>query len=260
MIESLLDLPPHLRERLAAALASGLLAGTASKAALRSVIGSADGVEAAGAALEEFDRLGVSAIAGARWIRSLAKVEARAPRADLVWSGSKVPGLHARDTRRVYEEVAGSAEHTLWASTYAFFDGPRAFEQIARRMDAKPALKATLLLNVQRRRGDSTSAEELVRRFAERFWAVDWPGSRRPAVFFDPRALEPGGPAGVLHAKALVADDETVFVTSANLTDAALDQNVELGLVVRDRALAASVTCHFRGLVEQKLVSALPAP
>lgn len=101
MIESLLDLPPHLRERLATALETGMLSGTASKAALRSVLGGADGVDAAGAALGEFAHLGVSGIAGARWIRSLGKVEARAPRSDLVWSGSKVPGLHARDTRRV---------------------------------------------------------------------------------------------------------------------------------------------------------------
>ncbi len=41
------------------------------------------------------------------------KVESRAPRPDLVWSGPEVPGLHARDTRRVYEELLGSAERTL---------------------------------------------------------------------------------------------------------------------------------------------------
>ena len=64
-------------------------------------------------------------------------------------------------------------------------------------------------------------------------------------------ALEPDGPAGVLHAKAVVADEETVFITSANLTEAALDRNIEMGLVVRDRALAASVTRHFRGLIER---------
>jgi phosphatidylserine/phosphatidylglycerophosphate/cardiolipin synthase-like enzyme len=48
--------------------------------------------------------------------------------------------------------------------------------------------------------------------------------------------LEPDGRAGVLHAKALVADDEFVFVTAANT---ALDRNIEVGLLVRDRTLAA---------------------
>jgi hypothetical protein len=47
-----------------------------------------------------------------------------------------VPGVHARDTRRVYAELLGSAEHSVWASTYVFFDGPKAFEVLARRMNA----------------------------------------------------------------------------------------------------------------------------
>jgi phosphatidylserine/phosphatidylglycerophosphate/cardiolipin synthase-like enzyme len=70
--------------------------------------------------------------------------------------------------------------------------------------------------------------------------------------------LEPERPAGVLHAKAVVADDEAVFVTSANLTEAALDRNIEIGLLVRDRPLAASVTLHFRSLIDRSLLSPLP--
>ena len=67
------------------------------------------------------------------------------------------------------------------------------------------------------------------------------------------------GPGAVLHAKAVVADDEAVFVTSANLTDAALDRNIELGIFLRDRALAASVTSHLRGLIDHELLKPLPA-
>ena len=97
------------------------------------------------------------------------------------------------------------------------------------------------------------------RRFADRFWSTDWPGSSRPNVFYDPRALELEGPSGVLHAKAVVVDNEAVFVTSANLTEAALDRNIEMGLLVRDRALAASVATHFHTLIERGLLHPLPA-
>ena len=48
-------------------------------------------------------------------------------------------------------------------------------------------------------------------------------------------------------------------MTSANLTDAALDRNIELGVLIRDRTLAASVTSHFRGLIDKKVLSPLPA-
>lgn len=159
---------------------------------------------------------------------------------------------------RVYEELLGSAERSIWASTYAFFDGPRAFEVLAHRMDSRPALRVRLLLNIQRKHGDTTASGELVRRFADRFWTIDWPGASRPAVFYDPRALDLEGPGGVLHAKAVVADDEAVFVTSANLTEAALDRNIEIGLLVRDRTLAATVATHFQGLIDRGLLFPLP--
>ena len=124
-------------------------------------------------------------------------------------------------------------------------------------MDTTPTLHVTLLLNIQRRWGDTSAPNELVRRFADRFWGTDWPGASRPAVYYDPRSLEPDGPSGVLHAKAVVADDEAVFVTSANLTEAALDRNIEVGLLVRDRALAASGSSHFRGLIDRRFLNPL---
>jgi phosphatidylserine/phosphatidylglycerophosphate/cardiolipin synthase-like enzyme len=259
MNDAMLNLPSHLRERLAVALESGLLPTQPSASALRSVLGIAENIEGVYGALAEIERLEISRPSAALWLRSLSKADARSPRPDLVWSGPEVAGLHARDTRRVYDELLGSAEHSLLVSTYAYFDGPKAFEVLARRMDAVQGLQVTLLLNIQRRRGDTTAAEQLVRRFAERLWKVEWPGRSRPHVFYDPRALDPEMPGGVLHAKAVVADDEAVFVTSANLTEAAFDRNVELGLFVRDRGLAASISAHFRGLIDRGMLGRLPA-
>jgi phosphatidylserine/phosphatidylglycerophosphate/cardiolipin synthase-like enzyme len=258
MIDAILDLPSHLRERLASALKTGQVAAPYSVLSVRSALGHAEPVDSVIAALVELDSLGIGGPAAAQWIRTVERASARILRPDLVWSGPEVPGLHARDTRRVYEELLGSAERSIWASTYAFFDGPKAFDILARRMDTRPELRVTLLLNIQRKRGETTSAEQLVRRFADRFWKTDWPGASRPRVFYDPRALELEGRGGVLHAKAVVMDDEAVFVTSANLTEAALERNIELGLLLRDRALAASVASHFRTLIEHGLLSPLP--
>jgi phosphatidylserine/phosphatidylglycerophosphate/cardiolipin synthase-like enzyme len=259
MIDALLDLPPHLRDRLASAFESGLLESSPSATSLRSVLGNREDVEALVAAFLELSRLGVIGPAAAAWIRTIAQASTRLPKPDLVWSGPEVPGLHARDTRRVYEELLGRAERSVWASTYAFFDGPKAFEALARRMEERPALHVTLLLNIQRKRSDTTASEQLVRRFADRFWRTDWPGSSRPSVFYDPRALDPEGPGGVLHAKAVVADDEAAFVTSANLTEAALDRNIELGVLIRDRAVAQTICGYFRNLIDRDLLKPLPS-
>jgi len=258
MIEVLLDLPSHVRSRLSAALSSGTLGTPCSVAALATVLGRREDGEAIAGALAELARMGITGPGAAAWIRTLDTLGSRVSKPDLVWSGPEVLGLHARDTRRVYEELLGGAERSVLASTYVFFDGPKAFEILARRMDERHGLSVTLLLNIQRKRGDTTAADQLVRRFADRFWNSEWPGSARPLVFYDPRALESEGPVGVRHAKAVVVDHEAVFVTSANLTEAALDRNIEMGLFVRDRPLAASVSSHFRGLIDRKLLRPLP--
>jgi phosphatidylserine/phosphatidylglycerophosphate/cardiolipin synthase-like enzyme len=239
-------------------LACGLLSKPYTAIAVKSALGEQESAAAVVTGLEELEALGITGPAIAVWLRTIDDATSCVPTPDLVWSGPEVPGLHARDTRRVYDELLGSAQHSIWASTYAFFDGHKAFDVLARRMDAVPSLQVTLLLNIQRRRGDTTSADELVRRFTDRFWKTDWPGTEKPRVYYDPRSLELNGPAGVLHAKAVVADDEAVFVTSANLTEAALDRNIEIGLVIRDRALAASVSRHFRGLIDRSLLQPLP--
>ncbi|MEQ8762550.1 MAG: DISARM system phospholipase D-like protein DrmC [Planctomycetota bacterium] len=258
MIEGLIDLPPHQRNRLAAALETGMLAVPCSAASLRSVLGTSESQESISAALLELDRLGVSGRAAAAWIRTAGEAASRRQLPDLVWSGPEVPGLHARDTRRVFEELLSSARRSVWACSYAFFDGPRAFESLAEHMDRHPAIQVRLLLNIQRKWGDKTEADRLVRKFADRFWTKDWPGTARPSVYYDPRALDLDGPGGVLHAKAIVVDDEVAFVTSANLTEAAWDRNIELGLLVRDAALATSIAVHFRTLIERGLLRPLP--
>lgn len=258
MLESLLLLPPHLRTQLGAALRSGLVSPPYSSTAVRAATRITDATDEVVAALTELERAGVVGGGVATLLEAFDEAESRSLRPDLVWSGPEVPGLFARDTRRVYEELLGSAKRSVWASTYAFFDGPKAFEVLSERMDSVEDLEVTLLLNIERKWGDTSSRDELVRRFADRFWGTDWPGQRRPSVFYDPRSLEPGRPAGVLHAKAVVKDDDTVFITSANLTEAALDRNIELGLLVRDSALALTVVTHFRGLVERGLLAPLP--
>ncbi|NBY46513.1 MAG: hypothetical protein EBQ56_01820, partial [Proteobacteria bacterium] len=66
-------------------------------------------------------------------------------------------------------------------------------------------------------------------RFATDF-KRNWPGTRRPDAYYDPRSVDQGdGPGAVLHAKAVVHDSELVFVTSANLTPKALERNIEAG-------------------------------
>ena len=253
-LAALLALPANLRSRLGQMLAARLLRPPYTQAAVRSALGAGAGTDAVPAALTALEAQGITgpAIALAR------EAVARTPRADLVWSGPEADGLRARDTRPTYEELIRTARRSAWLCTYAFWDGRHAFRSLADRMTAVPELHVSILLNVGRRHGDPAPADELLQRFAERFWTRDWPGERRPAVYYDPRSLEPDGAGGVLHAKAIVVDERTALVTSANLTEAAFDRNIEVGILSRDEQLASSLVRHFRVLIDRGLLAALP--
>lgn len=259
MISSLGRIPSHLRTRLASALDSGHISAMPSNEAIRSALGVSDYTSEVSEGLAGLAALGITGRAAGAWLNALELAKASTPKPDLVWSGPPVPGLFARDTRQVYEELISSAQHSLWVSTFAFYDGAKAFSVLSGAMEQRPQLDVKLLVNIQRRRYDTSSGDQIVRRFAEHFWHHEWPGVLRPAVFYDPRSVELESSNAVLHAKAVVADQKSTFVTSANLTEAALDSNVELGVLVVDRAFALTVCGYFQGLINIGLLSSLPS-
>jgi hypothetical protein len=63
------------------------------------------------------------------------------------------------------------------------------------------------------------------------------------------RQPSPTGHKGVLHAKCAIADDHTILISSANLTDAALASNMELGVVIRNGGVPPQAKRHFDHLI-----------
>ena len=57
----------------------------------------------------------------------------------------------------------------------------------------------------------------------------------------------------------VVADEERVFITSANLTARAWDDNIELGILVRNADLAGSVIAHLQKLIDDRILWELPS-
>lgn len=70
---------------------------------------------------------------------------------------------------------------------------------------------------------------------------LQWPSERRPR--------DEQGHAGLVHVKAAVADSRIAFLSSANLTEAALERNMELGILLRGGHLPAAI---------DRLIDALP--
>ena len=178
---------------------------------------------------------------------------------ELVWSGPEGPQSSSRDTGVVVPELFASAKRSVLVCGYAISQGDQVFAKLAQNLDVNPSLDVRIFTNIQRPWQDTRSESEIVRAFAEDFRAKQWPGDRMPRVLYDPRALASGaGPRSCLHAKCLIVDDERALVTSANFTEAAMDRNIEAGVLVDDAGFAARLRAQFDALEQGGEVHSLP--
>lgn len=180
-------------------------------------------------------------------------------RLQLVWTGPEVPGSVSRDTGVVVRELLTSARHSLLLSTFTIHRGAEVFAPLATAIKNNLTLRARLVVNVGRNGDYVSSQQHLLDKFASEFWKEDWPWSPRPLVYYDPRSLSlEQGVTASLHAKCIVVDDETAFVTSANFTERAQERNVEAGVLVRDPQFARALRQQFDALIGASHLLLLP--
>ncbi|MFZ1932304.1 MAG: DISARM system phospholipase D-like protein DrmC [Thermoguttaceae bacterium] len=254
MSDRLLQLADSDLRELAAVLRARRLAAPFTAMSVQRLIAS----PAAGDVAGELQRLadhGFQAEQMAAMFDLLVRDRCRRPKVedalDLVTTGPEVPGVTNRDTGVVVRELFACAKRSVLVAGYAVYQGREVFRALADRMAELPELKVRMFLDVQRGPGDTSMASEVVKRFAERFKTREWPeGGPLPKVFYDPRSLDlESDKRACLHAKCVVVDDEAVFISSANFTEAAQERNIEMGLLVRSHWLAERVTRHFETLL-----------
>lgn len=185
-------------------------------------------------------------------------VEARmAVGAELVWTGPETTVAHSRDTAVVVSELFASAKRSVLVSTFALYQAGMVFKALADRMSEIPELRAELFVHIGREDRDTRHESEILREFADKLRKA-WPGPSRPFLYYDPRSLATGEDRATWHAKVVVIDEETSFVTSANFTQWAQERNVEAGVLIRNGAFARQLRQQFDSLVQSRAVLEVP--
>lgn len=246
---------------LAEALAAGRLGAPITKTALAPHVPEAD-LDGVAAALAELERDGMAPRHIARAVHLLVEErdagQRMSDRVQLVWSPPDLDEVDARDTSVVVQELFRRARSSVLISTFALDEKKKAevlFGELAARMDAEPSLAVRVFANIHRKHLDETPSAVLLREFAKRIRDQVWPGQRLPEVYYDPRSLETEGTKrAVLHAKAVVVDARWTLLTSANLTEAAQERNIEAGVVIDDKRLAERVVRQFDRFVEGRIL------
>ena len=245
---------------LGAALRSGPLAHSPSRTAVGAVLGSDD--EPLWQSLSHLQGEGFLPPQIATLCDSILRARTRADdlgrQLDLIVSGPDTPGTPTGDTAAAMHALIAEARQEVLIVGYAVHQGRRLFGPLVERMRVIPDLRVVLCLNVARTWGDKTRADQLVARFFAEFYEKHWPWPERPALRYDPRSLSmETAQRASLHAKCVIIDRATALVTSANLTEAAQQRNIEVGLLVRDPALAGRLARYFDELFALGILRAL---
>ncbi|MYY08250.1 hypothetical protein GT204_04845 [Streptomyces sp. SID4919] len=152
--------------------------------------------------------------------------------------------VSVRLTASVAIQVIRAADTTLLVTSHAAFGVQEIVEEI--RAAADRGVSVDLVLETTRASGgrlhgdiDGRAAfHEL--RFHPDVHLRQWAGNERRGS---------GGRRGSMHAKVIAADRKTALLGSANLTNNAYSDNLEIGAVIRDPGAVAGLVGHFISLM-----------
>ena len=187
-----------------------------------------DGSSRAAELLQEARAVLGNAVLLAAMLRGFAAAASKAPDPPrAVWSGPTFDGDSDHTTAAV-AHLLDTAVEDVFASTYsASSDSP--FVQALWRAVAR-GVSVTVLVEAERMEKTVASLRLLLT--GARFLAYK----------------APLGEYGIQHSKVVIVDSSLAFVTSANLSEAAAERNLEAGVLIRDPSFASNMRQRFLSL------------
>ena len=164
------------------------------------------------------------------------------PSVELVWTGPTTSVLPVRQTEQVLLEIVRDAHERLTILSFGVFQVPRIVSVLEDGLQR--GLKVSIILGERENQIDLTQASqrrELGGPIMERASVYYWPPGQR--------LRDDQGRSGLMHVKAAVADARTLLLSSANLTESALERNMELGVLLRGGDTASRVERHVDALI-----------
>jgi len=162
--------------------------------------------------------------------------ERDAEKLDLVATGPSSPHVSIRHTRAVLLELIDRAQKELLLVSYAAYKVPALVEALERARQRSVVVRLILESSADSAGALTHDGADAFKSLRENVEIYVWPLEKRPA-------------ASRLHAKVAVADGEVAFVTSANFTGHALDQNLEVGVLVTGGQTPRRLKEHFHALI-----------
>ncbi len=163
---------------------------------------------------------------------SIRLQEERAGTFDLVWTGPETTLIPVRQTAQALCELIEEAKKRLFIVSFVAYKADQIVDAIRKAIDRGVAVRFLV--------ADTTSMDSIgnLKKTLPDVAYYVWKPSTK----------------GSVHAKCAVADDFMALITSANLTENAMEFNMELGVLIRGGAIPKKVAAHFEALIDEKKI------
>lgn len=168
------------------------------------------------------------------------ELASRSSAIDILWTGPQTTAVPVRQTEQALCELIDSAKKDVFIVSFVAYKADKVYNSIRSAIDRKVTVR--FLTEASKKNGgslDEDPADMLKKKFPE-------------AEFY--RWDDDSSSSHVVHAKCAIADADTLLVTSANLTGAAMSKNMELGLLLMDRRIAGKLQRHFKALIDEHTI------
>ncbi len=162
-------------------------------------------------------------------------------RVDILWTGPTSTAVPVRRMEQALCELIDSARAKLLIVSFVAYKAEKVY--LAIRSAIERGVRVSFLTEASKEHGGSLDVDPcdmLKKKFPEAdFYRWENPDASHPAV---------------VHVKCAIADERMALVTSANLTGAAMDKNMELGLMISSRRVVGRMAAHFAALVTEHVL------
>ncbi len=168
-----------------------------------------------------------------------ASLAAGASSVELAWTGPATGMVPIRHTAQVLTGLIDEARDRLFLVSFVAYHVTGVIDALQRAIDR--SVRVQVLLEQSIRHGGNVTVDSLamLRRNLPRAEFYEWDQTSATAT-------------ASVHAKCAVADGNVAFVTSANLSDAAMERNMELGVLLRGGQAPGLLARHLKALITTK--------
>lgn len=161
---------------------------------------------------------------------------------ELTWTGPHSPQISLRRTDQALIELISGAHKRILIVSFAVYKARNILVTLEKAADR--GVEITVILEspeVSEGKIAYSTIRALGAALREKSKIFIWPYTKR--------ATTPDGKIGSLHAKIGVADGDHMYLSSANLTDYAMNINMEMGVLIHGGELPVRIEQHFAELI-----------